>query len=285
MQKVNRWHVLAIGVVLIAGVGAAAFFLMIKPKQEEIAKLKKDIEACDNVIAQKQKAEDDLKKFTAQLGEVRKELEAYKSRFVTIRYENTDRPAQYATMVRVWSELREQLEPAFEKFVPAVSGCEFAGLRLPSPPTQLSQITPPASGFLRIPQQGSLTLSVTGRLEDITKLLRSLHQFSRLITVGPPTISGTSPTLRASMPIAFYVIAEIPEGHLTGPTASFLSGGGGAGAGGGMPGMGSGMPGMGGGMPGMAGGAGGEPGMAGGEPAMAGGGAGAAGEPAAAGGG
>ena len=239
MQKLNRWHVLIIGILLLGGLGAGGFFGLLKPKTEEITGLEKKVQECDDVIAKRSTHEANLKEYTAKLAEDLARLDEYKQRYVSIRFELTDRPAQYATLVAVWAEMRERLGPAFAKFVPEVSGCEFSGVQIPEPPTEISQMTLPASGFLRVPPSGAITLTVNGRIEDVQKLLRSLHTFSRLVTVGPPKISGQSPTLTAAIPIAFYVIADLPEGLLAGPSAADLSGSAATAGGGGMMGGGS----------------------------------------------
>lgn len=256
MKKMKRIYVVIIGSVLCIAAAALAFFLLYKPLTEELAKLEKDY-TDKKVIADKiPDMEAQKKNSEAQLRDANIELASFSTRFRKLHFEKA--AGDWDALFDLWREYREQLGPAFIKFVGA-TGCRLTSpVSMPTPP--VSPISPPASGFLTIPESGAMSVSVVGTLGHIKDLLRKLPGFPYLNSVGPVSIQGTSPRLTATFSITFYLVVDAAEKAKaaavplstgeTGTTGAGPTGGGsgmqGGGGTGSMPGMPSGPGGKGG---------------------------------------
>jgi hypothetical protein len=72
----------------------------------------------------------------------------------------------------------------------------------------------PASGFMQIPNNQTITLTVQGTLTQIERLYRSLGSFERVVTVSNLVLEPVEGTnqLRAQVPFKFYLLVEAPKG-------------------------------------------------------------------------
>jgi hypothetical protein len=242
MSKLRPIYVLIPGVVLVIAAICVFAFVLLPPVTKEIDKVSKDRDTEQQKADQKSQAEKRLADAKRKLAEQTVKLEHFmRTRSIPLSlYEPNE------AMIKYWYELQEDLAPALEEYITA-SGCRIIqGAALPAP--QMSPPTMGASNFIRVPQQGALSFTVQGTMEQLRKLYTSLNQFKRVATIEPLDLRpvGSGEELQANVNIVVYILAEGPE------TAG---GGGGAAPGGapGMPGM-SGMGAMGGsGMPSMPG--------------------------------
>lgn len=267
MKKMKRIYVVIIGSVLCVAAAALAFFLLYKPLTQELAKLEKDYIDKKTIADKIPDMEVQKRKSQAQLRDANIELASYSKRFRKLHFEKA--AGDWDALFDLWREYREQLGPAFIKFVGA-TGCRLtSGVTMPTPP--VSPISPPASGFLTIPESGAMSVSVVGTLGQIYALLNKLPKFEYLNSVGPVSVQGTSPRLTATFSITFYLVVDAAEKAKaaaaplstgeTGTTGAGPTGGGtgvvpGAPGGGPQGAGGAGNPGM----PGPPGGKGGTPG-------------------------
>ena len=228
MGRIAPIAIMIIGVVLIIGLSAAAFFVLIKPQNEALAELRTDLEEEEEVAAQLDSAKDELLKMTKRWNKAQADLEkTQKQRSIPVSFTQP-----ITAMISLWPEYRKTLPDLITEFV-ETSGCTIrSGASFPAPPS----VPPlaPSSGFLQIPEGQEISLAVEGSLTEIEELYRSLREFPRVVAVSSLSLSGEGDIISAQVPLTFYLLVEVPAAAV--PAAGY-----------GMPGMG--MPGMG--MPGM----------------------------------
>ena len=234
MGRIPTWAVLLIGVFLLAGTGVLVYMLMVKPAQETLAETQGKLDEEKQVAARRDTAEAELAQVTDDWLEAQDELQALReSRSIPISF---GQPA--GAMIALWYEYRHDLVPLIEDWVES-TGCTIeSGASFPAPP--MTPPSAPPSGFMQIPDNQTIQLTVSGTLSQIERLYRSLDQFERVVTISdlvlePADESGN--IMRAPIPLKFYLLVEAPPGAAAPP------GGGGGGGMGMEPGMGpEGMP-------------------------------------------
>ncbi len=229
MGRIPPIAIIIVGVLLIIGVSAGAFFVLIKPKRAELAELQAKLEEEQKVAAELDSAKDELLKMTKRWKKAQDDLEeARDTRSIPISFTQP-----ITAMVSLWPEYRKTLPDKVTEFVES-SGCTItSGASFPAPPS----VPPPApsSGFLQIPEGQDITLAVEGSLTEVEKLYRSLRDFPRVTVVSSLSLTGVDDTISAQLPLTFYLLVEVPEGAAAAPM--------GFGPGGmGPPGMGPPMP-------------------------------------------
>jgi hypothetical protein len=238
MSKLRPIYVLIPGVVLVIAAICVFAFVLLPPVTKEIDKVSKDRDTEQQKADQKGQAEKRLADAERKLKEQTIKLEGYmRARSIPLSLYQPNE-----AMIKYWYELQEDLAPALEEYIGA-SGCRIIqGAALPAP--QMSPPTLGASNFIRIPQQGAMSFTVQGTMEQLRKLYTSLNQFKRVATIEPLDLRpvGSGEELQANVNIVVYILAEGPEtaGAAAGPAPSGAPG---------MPGMGapmggSGMPSM-----------------------------------------
>ncbi len=261
MGRIPPIAIMIIGVVLIVGVSAGVFFMLIKPQQETLAQLQSNLEKEQAEAAQLDSVEEELARVDKKWDRLQDKLAAAQDeRSIPISFTQP-----ITAMITLWPEYRQTLPELIEEFVDA-SGCTLiSGVSFPAPPN-VPPSAPP-TGFIQITGGHQISITVEGSLASIEKLYKSLRNFPRVVIVSSLSLSGEGDTITAQVPLSIYLLVEVP------PAAAAPAVGAGAY---GMPGMGGmpGMPGMGlpGGMPGAAPGAApiGPPGRSGRGPGMAG---------------
>lgn len=255
LSKLTWIQVAIIGVVVCAIIGASLYFLMIKKQQEQIAKLTSELQTVQSKANEKPQAEKDLADAKAKLAAAQRRLAIYQ-RTKMIPLSLNTQVDQYHSMVRLWREQGEVLGPLMERHI-ASTGLVVAGtgpnvfanlvtgqrlnastgsaiIPVPRPPATPSGITP---GVYTI-SLGSVTARTTRGFPQVLSFLRSFTRAPRLVAVGAPSITGTSPNLTVTVPLTVYYLVE-------GGAPAAPAGGGGMGMGMGMPGEMGGMgPGM-----------------------------------------
>lgn len=228
MGRIPTVAVIAIGLVLILGLSAVMFFVVLKPAREELGEVTAKYEERKAVADQLESAKAELAQVTAEWLDKQAQLqELRETRSIPISFAH---PA--AAMIALWYEYREDLPPLIQDWVESM-GCTIEnGATFPAPP-----MTPPAappSGFLQVPAGQTITLTVSGTLQALERLYRSLDQFPRVVTVSQLVMQvagdGGGEILEAQVPFKFYLLVEAPATAAAAPAA------------GGGPGMEPGMP-------------------------------------------
>ncbi|HEY3397107.1 MAG TPA: hypothetical protein VGM19_05540 [Armatimonadota bacterium] len=205
MRKIPPYVTIIIGVVLILGVSAAFFFLMVKPKSEELKK------AEDQYATDKTKA-DTLPATQAKYNEALAAwmfAQADLEQLMGARSTPISFYAPIPAMIALWQEYRVTLPQAIERFVKSTGVEIVSGASIPAPPS--TPPAPPASGYMAEPE-GGVTLTVKGTLQQIERLYRSIGRFDRVMTIGGLSLTGEGTVLTASIPMKFYLLVEVPPG-------------------------------------------------------------------------
>jgi hypothetical protein len=225
LAKLTWIQVTIIGIVVCAIIGASLYFLMIKKQQEVIAQRTTELQAVESKAKEKPRAEEDLAQAKAELRAARRRLAIYQ-RTKMIPLSLNTQVDQYHSMVRLWREQGEVLGPLMERHI-ASTGLEVAGtgpnvfanlvagqrfnastgsavIPVPKPPETPSGIT---SGVYTV-SLGNITARTTKGFPQVLSFLRSFTRAPRLVAVGAPTISGTSPNLTVTVPLSVYYLVE-----------------------------------------------------------------------------
>ncbi len=259
MGKVPSIVILIVGIVLILGVSAGAFFKMIKPQTQALASVHSEVQKEQEVGAQLDDAQKELLQVTKKWKLLQKKLkDAQASRGIDVSFAQP-----VVAWIALWPEYRQALPDAITEFIES-SGCTItSGASMPAPPSVPP--SPPASGFMQIPQGQQISLTVQGTLEEIEELYLSLRKFERVATISGLSLTGQGDIITAQLPLTIYVLTEVPKGAAPVPAAGYGMAGpgypGGPLAYPGAPGAGYGMAG-----PGYPGGPPGYPGAPGGGP-------------------
>jgi Tfp pilus assembly protein PilO len=199
MGKIPTIAIIAIVVVLVIGISVAAFYFLIKPKQEELAGLKEKLAAEQAVVAQKATAEAEKAAVDAAWLKAQQELAALRER----KSIPISMYMPLLAMTSMWYELREDLPKVVTKYLTSQGVTIQGGASMPPP--QLAPPTVPASGFLQVPAGQPLTLAVTGTLANIERVYSNLAQMPRIATIGSLSLSGTGERLTATFPMSLYI--------------------------------------------------------------------------------
>ena len=249
MGKIAPIVILIVGIVLILGVSAGAFFKMITPQNEALASVRSEVEKEQAVAAQLEDAQKELLQVDKKWKLLQKKLkDAQASRGIDVSFAQP-----VVAWIALWPEYRQALPDAITEFIES-SGCIItSGASMPAPPSVPP--FPPASGFMQIPQGQQISLTVQGTLEEIEELYLSLRKFERVATISGLSLTAQGDIITAQVPLTIYVLTEVPAAAAAAaPAAGYGMAG---------PGYPGGPPGMMGGPPGMMGGPPGGPGMTG----------------------
>jgi|LSQX01.1.fsa_nt_gb Tfp pilus assembly protein PilO len=226
MGKIPTIAIIAIVVVLTIGISVAAFYFLIKPKQEELAGLKEKLAAEQAVVAQESTARAELAAVNAAWLKAQQELAALRER----KSIPISMYMPLLAMTSMWYELREDLPNVVTNYLTSQGVTIQSGASMPAP--QLAPPTVPSSGFLQVPEGQSLTLAVTGTLANIAKVYSNLAQMPRIATIGALNLTGTGERLTATFPMTLYIIVEGAEAASPPPAAAADAAGGPGGPGG-----------------------------------------------------
>jgi|LSQX01.2.fsa_nt_gb Tfp pilus assembly protein PilO len=206
MGRIPTWAVILIGVFLLAGVGALVFMLMIKPERERLADLQTQLQAQTEIANRLDATKARLEEVTEQWLQAQDQVQALReARSIPISFGH---PA--GAMIALWYEYRHDLVPLIEDWVRS-TGCTIeSGATFPAPP--MTPPTAPASGFMQIPAEQPVALTVSGTLQQIERLYRSLDQFPRVVTISDLVLmpTGEGDRLQAPINLAIYLLVEAP---------------------------------------------------------------------------
>ena len=223
MGKIPPIAIIGIIVVLAIGLSCAAFFAKMKPLKLQLADVQKNLDAETQVANQKGAADAAL-----QAAQIEWQM---KQAMLSEKMARRSIPVSFGepvmAMIALWYEYREDLPPLIEKFIQSTGCTLMNGASFPAP--TMNPPAAPPGGFLQIPDNQTISLTVRGNLESIERLYRALPSFPRVVTVGNLSLSGQGENLTCTLPLTFYLLVEVPPGLAAAAAA--------AAPGGGMPGM------------------------------------------------
>jgi hypothetical protein len=205
MGKVPTLAIVAAVIVLIIGMSVAVFYFLIKPKKEELTKLRADLAAEQEVVAQRPQAEKD--KAAVQVAWMKAQQD-----LANLREKKSPHISLYMpllAMTAMWYEYRDDLPKAVESYFVSQGVTIQSGAAIPAPP--LTPPTVPATGFMQVPSGSPLNLTIKGSLAQLQKVYENLSQMRRIATIGALTLSGTGPELTATIPLSLYILVEGAE--------------------------------------------------------------------------
>lgn len=224
LAKLNWKHWAIIGVLVCAIIGASLFFLLIKKQQEQLAAKQAEFQKVEAKAKELPQAREDLRAAKAERDAAMRRLAVYERTKMIPLSVNTE-VDRFHTMVRLWHEQAEVLGPLMERhigstgvrvpgatavFANLATGQQFEAsigsrvISVPRPPDRPEAINP---GWYRIPL-GTIQIETTKGFPQVLSFLRSFTRAPRLVTVGAPSITGTSPNLRVSVPIEAYYLVK-----------------------------------------------------------------------------
>lgn len=209
MSKLRKIHVIIIGCAACVLVVAGLFFLVIKPKNEEIAKVEVELQKATEIAA---RLGADQRKLAQVKEDYNRELTDY-SRFMRAKMPAitfADRPQG---MIALWKEQAEVLGPMLERW-PGKTGVQLLNsVRVPAAPTDPNAIN---TTLVRL-DIGQF--QVRGDFYTILRHVRRWKDFNRLVLLSPISISGQSPNMTAQYNVTVFLV---PSGEV-GPTFQMAS--------------------------------------------------------------
>lgn len=229
MGKLTKVQVIIIGVLVNIIVVAGAVFGLLKPRYENYQQTMARLEEVRATA-------DDLENARADKERAIKERIEAEIRYR--EYEVAKMPAISFTdrtigMIGMWREQSEVLGPMVEQW-PRRFGVEL--LNNISVPAASSN--PNDASFQASPIRLDLgTMQVRGDYRSLLRHFAGWNQFGRLVEIGPPSFSGTSPNLTVSYTLAVIIYPRGEPGPQVAIAGAAADAQGGAGAMGGMGGM------------------------------------------------
>lgn len=225
MGKIPTIAIVAIVAVLIIGMCVAAAYFLVKPKQQELAKLREDLAAEEAVVAQKAQAERDKAEIDQKWLQSQEELAALRER-KSIRI---SMHMPLLAMTALWYEFRDDLPVAIKRYFDSQGVTILEGATIAGPP--LAPPTVPSTGFLQVPGNAPLNLKVSGSLGAIERLYRNLAMLPRIATIGSLSLTGSGDQITATVPLTLYILVEGAEAASPPPAPAAAAGPGGPGGG------------------------------------------------------
>ncbi|MFN3421804.1 MAG: hypothetical protein ACK40X_08790 [Armatimonadota bacterium] len=218
MRGIPWWAVAVIGLVIAALASGAIFYFAIRPQQEKMGQLQKQIQEQESIISRLQAAEEDLKKAEQEAQEARARWEVVRKELVTLKLPDLSDPASlWQAVLDFQSESGGYFERDLRKYLAELATkCNLELYYQSVPFVQLASFQPSAlagmvrNGYFR---WGQMTLQVDGRFADILRFIRELPYFTRPIVVQMPQFQLLpNGKVRALIPIEVYALVETHEG-------------------------------------------------------------------------
>lgn len=218
MRGIPWWAVVVIGLVIAALASGAVFYFAIRPQQEKIGQLQKQIQEQESIISRRQAAEEDLKKAEQEAQEARARWEVVRKELVTLKLPDLSDPASlWQAVLDFQAESGGYFERDLRKYLAELATKHNLELYYQSVPfVQLASFQPSAlagmirNGYFR---WGQMTLQVDGRFADILRFIRELPYFTRPIVVQMPQFQLLpNGKVRALIPIEIYALVETHDG-------------------------------------------------------------------------
>lgn len=223
--------------LVLVGISAGWFFLLVRPQREEMAKVETEY------TARKAKA-DGLKKAMEQERQAKDKLEYLKGQMFFFRGSDESRavnglyrrlyfgdiegtsPLNERDRLEAWrawmNEYHYEYGPALKLELMSAANDEpsrqapvvitMSDIKVDDPPQMPEEVKGkiPPNGFLKplsATNNGDLDITVTGSFPNIMRFLERLNRSSFLLVVGNIKLEGHSPSLKASFKLTPYLIA------------------------------------------------------------------------------
>ncbi len=218
MRGIPWWAVVVIGLVIAALASGAIFYFAIRPQQEKMGQLQKQIQDQEAIISRRQKAEEDLKQAEKEAQEARARWEVVRKELSTLRLPDPNDPAAlWQAVLDFQAESGGYFERDLRKYLAELATkCNLELYYQSVPIVQLASFQPSAlagmvrNGYFR---WGQMTIQVDGRFADILRFIRELPYFTRPIVVQMPQFQLLpNGKVRAIIPIEVYALVETHEG-------------------------------------------------------------------------
>jgi hypothetical protein len=209
--KAIHWFFIWILVDVIVAVGL--FFVLIKPKNEEIVTKQGELTAAQEkadtlpkLIADKKKAEQDREMYN-------RSWVVYQAQYFPDKYPLADR---YVAMIDMWREMEHILAERIRAHIERQPVTLLSAIKIGAAPIDPNQ-TPATKESPITTQIGDLL--VVGTYENILKYLNSWNKFDRLATINSVTLSGVSPRVACQISLTIYQFPKpLPPGMASGRT-------------------------------------------------------------------
>jgi len=217
LSKIRWQHIIIIGATVCALLGVGIYFLLIKPVREQVMAVDKKLQDSLGYIAENEGPTQVA--FDAAVNEV----SAIQSRLA--KYENSKMPnlslaSREKGMIDLWIEQVEVLGPILERWGSKGGVRLVSPVNIPAPPTNPNVID---ANMIKIPIG---KMEVVGDFLSIMKHIGEWNKCPRLVQIDRPSVSGTSPQLKASYEVTVYIF---PRGA-AGPPVQMAGGSTGGGA-------------------------------------------------------
>ena len=218
MRGIPWWAVLVIGLVIAALASGGIFYFAIRPQQERLQQLHKQIQEQEAIIARRSQAEKDLEKAQQEAREARIRWQEVRKELAPLRLPDLNDPASlWQAILDFQAESGGYFERDLRKYLAELANeCGVELYYQSVPVIQLTSLQPTAlagmirSGYFR---WGQMTLQVDGRFADILRFLERLPHFTRPIVVQTPQFQLLpNSKVRAIIPIEVYALVETHEG-------------------------------------------------------------------------
>lgn len=232
--------------LVLIGMSAGWFFVLVRPQREEIAKtetqyndLKTKAGTLDSALKAKQQAEDRVNYLKGQLaffrgGEDDRLDKGLYRRLYFGEVDNSDADIKKTALDVAWrswmNEYHYEFGPALQSELKRAEAAAKVTLAMPAikvddPPQTPEDVTKklPTNGFLKplsATNNGSLTLQVTGTFPGVLRFLEALSRSSILMVVDKNLkLENYSPTIKTTFNITPYLIAAGPGAKLAAASA------------------------------------------------------------------
>jgi hypothetical protein len=217
LSKLKRVHVIVIGTVVCALIGAGVFFLLIKPAKEELTKLNQRYDAAYPESMQMPQAQQALDAAIRTVNDTQEKLDGYMSAKMPV-VDFTDRTTG---MIQLWHEQCETMGPLLEKYA-SRTGVKVLNTKIPVPAPPVNPNDASFAATTIVLPLG--TIQVEGSFKQVLDHIRKWNNCNRLVMIDAPKISGMSPSLHAEYNLTAFIY---PMGQ-AGPMVQMAGGGPGA---------------------------------------------------------
>lgn len=227
-SKLKRVHVIAIGASVAVVLAIGLYFGMISPARATIVEREGEKATLEEKKAALPKAKRDKARMEAEKATATATLLEYENKYMRVGPERQFISMKDRTkaMILLWKEQSSTLAPLLARSIRRSGVKLLTPIQIPPAPTDPNAID---AHLIQIP---GLQIQVSGSFPQITRFLRSVETWPRLVMVNNVTLSGESPNLVAQMDLTVTYLPRDSDKAQPVPTAT---GGGEAGAVGGAP--------------------------------------------------
>lgn len=218
MRGIPWWVVVVIGLVIAALASGAIFYFAIRPQQEKMGQLQKQIQEQESIISRYQKAKEDWEQAEKEAQEARARWQVVRKELATLKLPDLSDPASlWQAVLDFQAESGGYFERDLRKYLAELATkCNLELYYQSIPLVQLTSFQPTAlasmvnNGYFR---WGQMILQVDGRFADILRFIKELPYFTRPIVVQMPQFQLLpNGKVRATIPIEVYALVETHEG-------------------------------------------------------------------------